>query len=55
MPTVFTLITMVGEHGTALDTAIEQAVEDTPGYVLLTRVGGQPTWIYAPDYRTVGK
>lgn len=51
----FTLITMVGEHGTALDTAIEQAVEDTPGYVLLTRVGGQPTWIYAPDYGTIGK
>jgi 4-amino-4-deoxy-L-arabinose transferase-like glycosyltransferase len=47
----FTLITMIGNHAAAQDTAIEQAVEDTPGYVLLTRAGGQPTWIYAPAYR----
>jgi hypothetical protein len=51
----FTLITMIGNHGVAQDTAIEQAVEDTRGYVLLTRTGGQPTWIYAPAYRTVTK
>jgi hypothetical protein len=51
----FTLITMIGNHGVAQDTAIEQAVEDTRGYVLLTRAGGQPTWIYAPAYRTVMK
>jgi hypothetical protein len=51
----FTLITMIGNHGVAQDAAIEQAVEDTPGYVLLTRVGGQPTWIYAPAYRTAAK
>jgi 4-amino-4-deoxy-L-arabinose transferase-like glycosyltransferase len=47
----FTLISMIGNHGAAQDTAIEQAVEDTRGYVLLTRAGGQPTWIYAPAYR----
>ena len=51
----FTLITMIGNHGVAQDTAIEQAVEDTRGYVLLTRAGGQPTWIYAPAYRTGAK
>jgi hypothetical protein len=47
----FTLISMIGNHGVAQDKAIDQAVEDTGGYVLLTRVGGQPTWIYArlPD------
>lgn len=47
----FTLISLVGNHGIALDTVIIQAVEQTPGYVLLTRVGGAPTWIYAPAYR----
>jgi hypothetical protein len=47
----FTLISMIGDHGVAQDNAIEQAVEGTRGYVLLTRAGGQPTWIYAPAYR----
>jgi hypothetical protein len=47
----FTLISLVGNHGIALDTVIIQAVEQTPGYVLLTRAGGAPTWIYAPAYR----
>jgi Dolichyl-phosphate-mannose-protein mannosyltransferase len=47
----FMLISLVGNHGIALDTVILQAVEHTPGYVLLTRVGGAPTWIYAPAYR----
>jgi hypothetical protein len=51
----FTLITMIGNHELAQDAAIERAVEDTPGYVLLTRVGGQPTWIYAPAYRAGAK
>jgi hypothetical protein len=46
----FTLISLVGDHGTAQDTTIEQIVEKTPGYVLLTRLGGEPTWIYAPAY-----
>jgi hypothetical protein len=48
----FTLISMIGNHSVAQDLAIEQAVEDARGYVLLTRAGGQPTWIYAPAYRT---
>ena len=51
----FTLISMIGNHGLAQDKAIEQAVEDTRGYVLLTRAGGQPTWIYAPAYRAGAK
>jgi Dolichyl-phosphate-mannose-protein mannosyltransferase len=32
------------------DAVIKAAVEQTPGYVLLTRAGGGPTWIYAPAY-----
>jgi hypothetical protein len=47
----FTVVSLVGNHGIALDTVILQAVEHTPGYVLLTHLGGAPTWIYAPAYR----
>ena len=47
----FAVISLVGNHGIALDTVIHQAVTHTPGYVLLTRAGGAPTWIYAPAYR----
>ncbi|MGH3232705.1 MAG: ArnT family glycosyltransferase [Streptosporangiaceae bacterium] len=46
----FAVISLVGNHGIALDTVIHQAVTHTPGYVLFTRVGGAPTWIYAPAY-----
>jgi hypothetical protein len=47
----FALISMEGSHnGTANDKAIQQAVAGTPGYVLLTRAGGAPTWIYASAY-----
>jgi hypothetical protein len=46
----FTMISMIGNHGIGQDNVIEQAVRQTPGYVLLTRVGGAPTWIYAPAY-----
>ncbi len=46
----FTVISMVGAHGTLQDAEIEQAVEHTPGYSLLTTVGGAPTWVYAPAY-----
>jgi hypothetical protein len=35
------------------DPVIEDAVESTPGYVLLTTAGGGPTWIYAPYYERV--
>ena len=51
------LISLVGGHVIGhhkmihQDDVIEQAVEHTRGYVLLTRVGGAPTWIYRPDYR----
>ena len=46
----FTLVSMVGNHGVSRDREIAAAVARTPGYVLLTRVGGAPTWIYAPAY-----
>jgi hypothetical protein len=47
----FDLITMWGGHGIRQDAEIERAVENTPGYVLITIVAGAPTWIYAPAYR----
>lgn len=47
----FSLVSMYGAQGSRQDLAIEQAVERTRGYVLLTTVGGAPTWIYAPAYR----
>lgn len=46
----FTMISMIGSHGTSQDKVIEQAVSQTPGYVRLTTIGGEPTWIYAPAY-----
>lgn len=46
----FAMISMVGGHKDNLDVVIQQAVRDTPGYVLLTHLNGAPTWIYAPDY-----
>jgi hypothetical protein len=46
----FTLISMWGNHGTTQDLAIKRTTEHTPGYVLLTRAGGSPTWIYAPTH-----
>jgi hypothetical protein len=49
----FTFISMIGEHEDSQDTAIEQAVEHTPGYVLLSTAGGAPTWIYAPAYHSM--
>jgi hypothetical protein len=48
----FALISMAGSRGTLQDAEIEQAVVGTPGYVLLTTVGGAPTWIYPPAYRS---
>jgi Dolichyl-phosphate-mannose-protein mannosyltransferase len=47
----FDLISMWGGHGIRQDTQIEQAVEHTPGYVLIAVISGAPTWIYAPAYR----
>ncbi len=47
----FDLISMWGGHGLRQDTEIEQAVEHTPGYVLIAIISGAPTWIYAPAYR----
>lgn len=46
----FSVVSMVGWHATKQDAELEDVVKDTKGYVLLTRAGGQPTWIYAPDY-----
>lgn len=50
----FTMISMVGSHGISQDKVIEQAVMQTSGYVLLTTLGGMPTWIYAPAYEKAG-
>jgi hypothetical protein len=46
----FTLISMAGNHGIPQDAVIRQTVLRTAGYVLITRIGGAPTWIYAPAY-----
>jgi hypothetical protein len=46
----FTLISMAGNHGIPQDAVIRQTVLRTAGYVLITRLGGAPTWIYAPAY-----
>jgi hypothetical protein len=46
----FALVSMVGTHHVREDDEIEAAVRADPGYVLLTQVGGEPTWIYRPDY-----
>ncbi len=48
----FTLISMWADHGSLQDAAIMQAVQQTPGYVQLTRVGGAPIWIYAAAYHS---
>ncbi len=50
----FTLISMYGAHGTKQDAQIVTAIDRTPGYVLLTQVGGAPTWIYPPAYHEPG-
>jgi len=47
----FALISMIGNHGINQDAVILQAVKHTHGYILLTRIGGAPTWIYAPAYQ----
>jgi putative flippase GtrA len=47
----FALISMIGNHGINQDAVILRAVKHTPGYILLTRLGGAPTWIYAPAYQ----
>ena len=47
----FDLISMWGGHGIRQDAEIVQAVEHTPGYVLIAIISGAPTWIYAPAYR----
>lgn len=46
----FSLITLVHNHRSGLDAVILAAVRSTPGYVLLTRQDGAPTYIYGPDY-----
>jgi len=51
----FSLISMVGTHGTRQDAQLEAVVRHDPGYVLLTQLGGAPTWIYLPDYRHRGR
>lgn len=48
----FSLISMYkGHFDAADDRVITQTVESTAGYVVLTRLGQAPTWIYAPAYQ----
>ena len=48
----FSLVTLVGRAGqTVRDKVIIQTVEHTHGYTLISRIGGEPTWIYLSDYR----
>jgi hypothetical protein len=49
----FALVTLIGNHHIPQDSVIERAIAHTHGYVLLTELGGAPTWIYAPDYPKV--
>lgn len=46
----FALVTLDGKHGLSYDIAILAAVRSTPGYVQISDLGGEPTFIYAPDY-----
>lgn len=48
----FAFVSLYG-RGQAIpqDGIIRSAVERTRGYVMLTRLGNAPTWIYLPDYR----
>ena len=49
----FSFISLYMDHYDSVqDKVIIQTVEHTPGYVVLTRIGKSPTWIYLPDYRT---
>jgi hypothetical protein len=43
-------LTRSPSHTLPTDHPIEEAVEHTHGYVLLTHLGGGSTWIYLPDY-----
>jgi hypothetical protein len=48
----FALISMLGDHNSKQDTEIQNIVSHTPGYKLYTDVGGAPTWLYLPAYRS---
>lgn len=50
----FALVTLDGNHGLYTDKVILETVKSTPGYILLTRHGGAPTYIYAQDYSGPG-
>jgi hypothetical protein len=50
----FAVISLLGSHHIRQDTLLHQAVAHNHSYVLLTRAGGAPTWIYPPDYRRAG-
>ena len=47
----FALISMLGEHDSKQDLQIESLVRHNSGYVLLTDIGGAPTWVYPPAYK----
>jgi hypothetical protein len=50
----FSFISLYKDHDDSVqDKVIIQAVEHTPGYVVLTRIGTSPTWIYLPAYRAL--
>lgn len=46
----FSMISMVGSHGTLQDAEIEAAIKATPGYKLISTADGGPTYIYVADY-----
>jgi hypothetical protein len=46
----FAMISMLGQHGSAWDAAIQATASRTPGYERLLSFSGPPTWVYAPDY-----
>ena len=52
----FAFVSLYG-RGQAIpqDGIIKYAVEHARGYVMLTRLGNAPTWIYLPDYRKLFK
>lgn len=47
----FAMVTLDDDHGISYDQVILAAVRATPGYVQVSGQEGQPTFIYAPDYR----
>ena len=51
----FAVVSFVGQNYLPIDITELDTVRTTPGYKLVSTVGGEPTYIYAPDYpRSLG-